>query len=821
MEILDLSQSSLKQTIQAGTILCVQGDKAAGFNVLHKGVVELLYTPKGIQNQSKEEILTKSYRVSLIKGEITLGVCSLLGDGIQNVSMRALTECSVSITPMTKEELLGKMHKSSSLITKILRDFVLWLDSNMYVYKSCRALWERIAIIADSIALGIPLTGQLREDNIPQRQQAELSEYGPFLKKTAKGLPGGEKLKDWDSNIFLGAIHKQMDLYGERPSRLEEMIDHPQYLFIKRILGKNDKLLAHFFHQDEPLGRYIFVFFNKAFDQFFEAINDLIQETQQLIDNLYKEEGWVMQAIEAGDHKDPQVANFLYFVGSFSWRVKKDINNLLGMDLGERYPSLTKLKKFNTMVEVQDSGKRSQPNDPEAKRILAKYDDLLEQILEFANKGEDFNENFRKHLDQLHGMDSYYGTEPGDIKIREMAAKLYWQLYESCFLKVVEGDLKSFVPGIMLHMGVVDKRFLDNEDLLLIDRLYNNISLVNKPVPIMTLPYFLKKIYMEEVKPSMTDMGDLFETVLRNQEKLTKREREETYIYRAAPADMVRFELRNVAGELEKILYGNKRKAMPFLTSEILNTNTERYFLDPDNLANTINTYKKRDYSIFYREVMFKSALGSTFVQQEVMPNFVLYPVFGTRSIMWQEMEGNKKSTPGRFFFPLFYSGKLDEEIIKQMAFYRWELQKNLAGYNWTDPVEGGVVGSYYDYVNFYKKNPELTPEAKERLVEFLKKVPQDRDRFAHDYAIWVTYEYDGKMRLNNYVRDLFYRYCPFPAAVRKQMAEKPVFEKLEIKFKNRSKKEILKVQSKMLRFEKKGHEVPKEFQDHLDFINF
>ena len=50
-----------------------------------------------------------------------------------------------------------------------------------------------------------------------------------------------------------------MDLYQDKDNlRTEDIIDQRQYLFIKRLVQKDDKILGALFRNDEPTNRYIF-----------------------------------------------------------------------------------------------------------------------------------------------------------------------------------------------------------------------------------------------------------------------------------------------------------------------------------------------------------------------------------------------------------------------------------------------------------------------------------------------------------------------------------------------------------------------------------
>ena len=112
-----------------------------------------------------------------------------------------------------------------------------------------------------------------------------------------------------------------------------------------------------------------------------------------------------------------------------------------------------------------------------------------------------------------------------------------------------------------------------------------------------------------------------------------------------------------------------------------------------------------------------------------------------------------------------------------------------------------------------------MTPEAKNRLEEFIRKTKSDKDRFARDYMTWIEYEYDSKIRLNNAARNIFYRFCPFNNKVREDMAKKPLFNQLDVKFQNRRQKEILKLKSRFIKFEKKGKALPVELVDFMRYL--
>jgi hypothetical protein len=823
MEVLDLNKQYMKQTVPSGTLVIQQGEKSKSFVILHSGMVEVLFAENIESDSSVQNIVDNSLRIGLVKGDAMIGIMGLMEDKkVYEISMRTVSECIISSRPMRSEDMITLIHKDNSLNFKLLRNLCNRVDSAVYLYTNYKYLWHKYASIADSIALGVP-GNTVSGNEIRERITSPLNKYSAYLKFKVKDDGQAAVPETWDYELFSGKIQDDLKLYDDHDKiRIEDIIDNRQYQFIKRLIFKNDKILTAIFNGDKPTNQYLFDFLDQTIRLLIEANKKISREIQELMDIIYSDKGWAVQLISGSKNDNTHKKNFLYFLSKYSWRCRKDTMTLLGKDLFSEYKVFSALKRFQSFTDPEAESKEGSSTavkTEEMKKRLAKYKGLLKKILDFSSLENEFKEEFKILMDKLLKIEKKHDIDPALIKLREEISVKYWQLYEDCFLKVIDSDLKGFIPGIMLHFGVIDERFLTEEDLLAIDNFYAGNLFSDDGIPVMTLPYFLEKIFKSEVTPSMTEMGDLFKTVLKSQEKMTKKERAGAYIFKDTPEDKVRFEIRQISVELSKMLFGNKKKSLPFLCSESLTSSLKRIFIEPEIFSDSVQKYKSRDYSLFYREVLLKHALGSDFIQKEVVPNFIFYPVFGTRAIMWQEMDGNSKSSAGRIFFPLYFGEKLHETTLTQLAYFRWELQKSIAGYNWTDPVEGGLVGIYYDYIRYFKKNLDITPEAKKRLEEFVKKTKSDKDRFAREYSLWVEFEYENKMRLNSYVRDIFYRFCPFPQDKRDEMSQKPDFKIMENRFQNRRQKELIKLKSKVIKFEKKKLKLPPKLQDYIKFL--
>lgn len=809
MEILDPNTEIKKKKLPPETVFSLQGSVDKAFIVLHSGIAEILINDAPPEEAAPEEIILGSVRTGFIKGETLIGYLDILnvGSGMQ-YSLRTMTECQVSSRPMSHESLTKKMQSDVTLNLKIHRSLLSRIESAFYLFRNYKYLWHKVASIADSMALGCPLEETGTAAEAAGRRSSSMKEYSAYLKKLAsdsgEGQPGL-----WDYNLFLGRTQDRLDLYAAQDANVvEDHIDMKQYVFIKRLLKKKDEAVSAVLHRDEPLNRYILDFLGSALDSMLGANRALIGETKDLMQQLYGDNGWLNELIGQAKADHRPASNFLHFMAKFSLRFRKDAINLLGLDPMDQFPDYAALGRYREFREETEKADVSRTSDVGG---LEKYDGLLQKILEFGDVSQDFRDEFTGLIDYL--------AEGHELRSPERIGAMFWELYEKCFLKIVGTDLKGFIPGIMLHLGVIDERLLSDQNLMAVDACYRESLYSDETIPAMTLPYFLEKIYKGEVEPSVTEMGDSFKFVLNSQKKLTPKEREKTYIFESNHDDLVRFELRKVAGEIQGMIFGNRRKALPFLMDSQIQGSPVRMFLSPDAVVANVEKYRQRDFSMFYREVMLRHELGSDFIQAEVIPNFVLYPGFGSRAVMWQEMDGTRKRTPGRIILPAFFSETIGPAILEQIAYFRWELQKAVSGHNWTDPVEGGIVGAYYDYIAFYKKNSTISPEARKRLADFIKRTKSDKDRFSKDYITWVEYEFNGSMRLNGAAREIFFRFCPFPAAVRKEMGQKPTFSTMATRFRNRRAREITRMESKEHKYRKKNKPLPAELAAYVAFL--
>jgi len=836
-EIFKTDSRQDRVTLAPGTIITVQGTPVKALILLHSGLAEILDYPGSSTGVDTNEIIGHSLRVGLLKGESVCGVSGFFKHEPDRWSIRAISECSVSALPITSDELLVSIQSRQPLALQVLRATQQCIESAVFLFNNFKYLWHKLASMTDALALAsdwLAMPGQSQAGIIPasiDRLASTPGNYSRALRTKAtelKLLPAA----DWDANLFLDRVQVALGTYAELDAlNIDSLFDYPQYLFLKRLIRRPDEQFLAFFDKDEPTQHYIFQFLSKGLETLLTNNRSMALKIRQTAERLYGKGGWTSELLALGSSRDDlHLHTFLHYLWKFSLGITSDAKKLLDISLAERYPALGGLTRYQEepVALVDDGAAPDQAGNSAGEAVskvvvrpelAAAYKGYAYKLVEFSELGKEFGEELQQALAALKALPDKLAAEKPAQVIREQLSNLYWKLYETCFLKVITSDMKSLVPGLLLHFGLLDETLLKPEELSGLDEAYKCALSVSEPIPVMTLPYFLEKIFTGAAQPSLSEMGESFAELLRRQEKMTPKEKAASFLYDDSPESKVRYELRQIAHNMARLLSGTRNRALPVLCSENLSGSISRLVQDPIRISMLVQQVRTRDFTLFQREVVLRHKFGQDLVQKAVLPNIVLYPVAGSRTMMWQELDGNRKDSAARIFLPVFYNEKPEESIVEMMAFLRWELSRSAAGHNWMDPVEGGLSGAYYDYIAYYRKNPDLSIAHKDVLKDFVARTRTDRDRFAEDYKSWVMHEFENKVRLNPVARAIFYRFCPFPAAVRAEMAKRPLYGDLETRYQNRARKDIMALESRMRKFEKAQETVPPEMVAWLQLL--
>ena len=292
--------------------------------------------------------------------------------------------------------------------------------------------------------------------------------------------------------------------------------------------------------------------------------------------------------------------------------------------------------------------------------------------------------------------------------------------------------------------------------------------------------------------------------------------------YKNSSKMKVEFEIKNMFQSGHRVTYGRVTTFCPIMMEEDLINVVEKMAVTAERLENAINKVRRLDYSALYRDVLFSDpdrGINQEWIKKEVLPDVILMPNAGTRALMWQENSGAKSDSPARFLFPMFTASDLDEQMVETIGRFRWEICRRVQGVYWNDIREKSLTSEYCDYIQFYRKNSDLSADAKEKLKTALLRARNSyREVFVKDYQAWMKYESQGSFRLNKVSRDILARYCPFAKEVRQTLSSNPQYQAAFRKLDVENHKREQRLSSLYDKYEAAGGVITPELKENLRF---
>ena len=195
-------------------------------------------------------------------------------------------------------------------------------------------------------------------------------------------------------------------------------------------------------------------------------------------------------------------------------------------------------------------------------------------------------------------------------------------------------------------------------------------------------------------------------------------------------------------------------------------------------------------------------------------------PNAGVRGIMWQEIEGKVRTTPSRMFISVFHMEDLQNTIIRMTGEFRWELCKRVQGFRWNDITEPSLTSLYCDYVQFYRKNNNLSLEMKEKVKLSLQRCRNSfKEMFVQDYITYILYEGNGSPRLNKVARQILFEFCPLDAEGMERLAKNPTYTELIKQRKVKQEQKLQRYEGLERKLLKETGSVPLSLKQEIDFI--
>ena len=520
------------------------------------------------------------------------------------------------------------------------------------------------------------------------------------------------------------------------------------------------------------------------------AKESLLREDEDLLELWYDLAMKYAQIGEGAENVDKRVAELESFLRRTGFYGEEEIDARL--DYYKSMDFLDFVQNHQSSVEMDEN------EDGEVAEVLSREQvlktDFATYIMKYAGYEQveiDACKQLIAEYDKIAEVQDY---TPEMQKTRRALTKVFYEIYEKAFLRAVQARSISTIMKLFFNFGVLDLQMAGEQhldELMAISELLDNQWKEQKQWDadgenfshVYSAYQWLCLIYRGEKEPSKNEFdidyaGHLLE--MRKNHEIT---REEENILKRDQLKKVEFEIHNMFMTNNRITYGRITTFCPVLHSKDFMRSIDQLIVSAMTINAAIDEIRELDYSCFYREVFFASpkyGIDRSEIMKEVLPDVILMPNIGSRAMMWQETAGVKKDTPARFIFPVMTTSELSDMMLETIGRYRWEICRKILGVRWNDIREKSLTSEFYDYIQFYRKNRDLSQQAKERVKADLVHAKNNyREVFVADYVSWMKYESQGNFRLNKVSRRIISEYVPFKAEIRKKLEENPMYKEL------------------------------------------
>ncbi len=447
----------------------------------------------------------------------------------------------------------------------------------------------------------------------------------------------------------------------------------------------------------------------------------------------------------------------------------------------------------------------------------------LQQILRYAEFDREEIKQFEEKLTEYMDLPDRNSTE-GDVRsIRRYLTEKYYVAYHNCVKTALTQGLNNPIIKMFLYFGFMDVTYAGGEDRAneLLD-LTDQIFACNMD-GVFTFYSWLESIYLGQNEPSINELDLDYKKYIKEEVRNGNIPKDQENAIMEDGWSKVEFELNNLFKSGGKVTCGHITTFCPVLSDEDMLGSPESMLATAMKIRRALDEVRRIDYGLFYREVMFSDVehgINREFINVEILPNFILMPNAGSKSLMWQPTAGAKNNTSARILMPIFCSASIDDMVLENCGRYRWEMCRKVQGSRWNDVTTPSLTSEYADYLQYYRKNSELSPEAKEKLHTALKRGRNNfREVFVKDYENWVRYESVGSFRLNKISRRILFTYIPFSLDARERLKDNPMFTEHINRFNVQGQKKLKRLNTLYKKYEEAGGEMTEDLVKNMEYL--
>lgn len=481
--------------------------------------------------------------------------------------------------------------------------------------------------------------------------------------------------------------------------------------------------------------------------------------------------------------------------------------------LGQRVTDFKAVLKMSAGDSAAKPGSESD-TDGASQNILEKLKGSLSAILDYAGASDEMRSDFTKLITQYRSLADPNATDDSTRLLRQRIAAAFYKLYAAVFFKAAEDHEIPLPVRMFLYFGYADEELAGAENAVCLAGLADRLAKSTND-RVYTFYDWLLAILAGKKGPSRNEFDQDYSEYLHSQKVTGKITAAEETALSGDMKKRVEYELENMFPCVNKMTFGRISTFCPVFSDHNMLKHADTSYVSASALCELLDDVEKVDFDAFYREYVYTNTaagIPKEFFHVRVLPDFILMPCVGTRGVMWQEIEGKRRTTPARMMLPIFYLEDLRSAVVRLTGEYRWEMCKRIQGARWNDVSERSLTSEYFDYIQFYRKNHDLSADAKERLKAALQKARGSfKEMFVRDYITYILFESTGSPRLTKPARSILFAYCPFARQTRNALQSNPIYKDTLEHFSVQRTQQLHKLALLEKRVENSGSELPEE----------
>jgi len=773
-------------TFKKEEVLFSEGSILESLNILLKGKIDVYLSPYTESSDLHSETFNDAFRIFSIDQNVFIGTIDLFLKNEYSFTYKAAEDTYIYAYPIVDEETFSELlHSQKDYASHTITSISMMMLKSYEALENLESDMRKLAIFLDNLSLYFWLfKDKYNLTHMPISVYLN-NVHAKYQELKSLGLIPSEYASPYlDQELIVDATLDYSYLDQTVKDKLE---------YYRHIINLPLPLRKSFFGADDYLANHHFNDAAKNFESIKYHIKEVIHICHKYFKRIYDNNekciySEFMKLIEEAK-KYGQNTDELFII--FNDLTNKIIK--ISDAFNEKYLNSFDVNKSQLLINSQliklDSKNQIKDNIDQVAPLIEIPEELIdsaEKIIRYSSIPNDDADLFRHCLNVFKGLDNKLTTDKETRDLINSILPIFFSIYENVFKKAFEENNQSPLINMFLNYGYMDEKLLSTEEVLTLYALTDQ-SNEKGYCSIYNMREWLNQIYLMEKNPSINEFDQDYFDVFREMKKRREVSDHDKAKYEQDVDGRLSYEIHNMFKTNHKLVYGQPNTYFPVLHSAMISRNLSKAFVTKDKVNETVKKILSIDFSAFHRELLYqnkKTGVEKEIISVAVAPDIILLPTFGFKSIMWQVITGRVRNTPGRFILPIFTGEDLEDMFIQLIGNFRWELCKTMMGMSWNDIKDKSLTSEYMDYIQFYKKNKDLSEEAKEKIrSQILRYNSKTREIFTSDYETWVKHESKGSIRHNKVVRNILFKYCPFEKSIRERFEKQPIFNELAVPY--------------------------------------